>query len=342
MNNTPHQKNLTEMQNKNIKDTRNGMSLKEHSQKIITALYMVTEHMSDTDALKSCVLKKSVFAMNVLSVFHDAMDIEKKILTLQKTVLYYTAVNSFLDVMGKTAKVSLSNYKIISEQITIMLGHMQGMIQELEKTFSDAGQIQTEVKVSDVFKDSLGPDLLNSEIKNTEPETKYIHSQLQGSTQIQKSAIPIISPALENFQSDILNDESTMHKGMQDYETKNVSIDTKGVSEKTMPVDIVRVEKNRKNPFDEKVRYNEQKAAAQRQQKKNTPIQSKTNEAKDIRHKNIISILQSKDDVSITDIYDFFTDCSSKTIQRDLNELIDTNHVIKKGSRRWSTYTLAK
>ncbi|MCA9352119.1 DeoR family transcriptional regulator [Patescibacteria group bacterium] len=61
---------------------------------------------------------------------------------------------------------------------------------------------------------------------------------------------------------------------------------------------------------------------------------------KDNRKDNILKILKQKRNASINDICALFKNCSSKTIQRDLNELIDDGMVKKKGSRRWSTYNL--
>ncbi|MCA9351394.1 DeoR family transcriptional regulator [Patescibacteria group bacterium] len=67
----------------------------------------------------------------------------------------------------------------------------------------------------------------------------------------------------------------------------------------------------------------------------------KLNEAKEERKENILKILKQKPDASIKDICLLFKDCSSKTIQRDLTELIDEGLVKKEGSRRWSTYNLS-
>ena len=66
----------------------------------------------------------------------------------------------------------------------------------------------------------------------------------------------------------------------------------------------------------------------------------KSNIAKDLRRENILKILKQKRDASINDICALFKDCSSKTIQRDLADLIDQGLVKKAGSRRWSTYNL--
>ena len=48
----------------------------------------------------------------------------------------------------------------------------------------------------------------------------------------------------------------------------------------------------------------------------------------------------NKDGVSIRDISLSFTDCSEKTIQRDLNALVSKVELKKVGSKRWSRYSL--
>ncbi|MGB0925176.1 MAG: DeoR family transcriptional regulator [Minisyncoccia bacterium] len=62
--------------------------------------------------------------------------------------------------------------------------------------------------------------------------------------------------------------------------------------------------------------------------------------AKFKRHEHILDILKQKKKASINDVCLLFKDCSSKTIQRDLNELIKAGKVMKRGDRRWATYDL--
>jgi hypothetical protein len=69
--------------------------------------------------------------------------------------------------------------------------------------------------------------------------------------------------------------------------------------------------------------------------------------AKDDRSNKIISLLKDKSNgpmslvgVSIKDISTQMTDCSEKTIQRELNSLVAKNQVIKIGEKRWSRYRL--
>lgn len=55
------------------------------------------------------------------------------------------------------------------------------------------------------------------------------------------------------------------------------------------------------------------------------------------RTDKILAIIKGKD-VSIKDISNSFTDCSEKTIQRELNSLVLKGQVKKTGSKRWSRY----
>ncbi len=63
------------------------------------------------------------------------------------------------------------------------------------------------------------------------------------------------------------------------------------------------------------------------------------------RSDKILALIKDKktslgyeDGVSIKDISVAFTDCSEKTIQRELNALVDKNLIKKIGSKRWSKY----
>ncbi len=55
----------------------------------------------------------------------------------------------------------------------------------------------------------------------------------------------------------------------------------------------------------------------------------------------IIDYIRKHKNVSIKDIAAIIRDCSEKTVQRELNDLIRQGLVRRIGSRRWSTYELA-
>jgi len=60
------------------------------------------------------------------------------------------------------------------------------------------------------------------------------------------------------------------------------------------------------------------------------------------RTSRIKTVLEAKPDATIKDLADIITDVGAKTIQRDLNSLIERGEVIRQGERRWSRYSIAK
>lgn len=60
------------------------------------------------------------------------------------------------------------------------------------------------------------------------------------------------------------------------------------------------------------------------------------------RRERIKVVLSAKGEATIKDISDIITDVSSKTIQRELNAMIEDSLVKRQGERRWSKYSLAE
>ena len=58
------------------------------------------------------------------------------------------------------------------------------------------------------------------------------------------------------------------------------------------------------------------------------------------RRERIKTILEAKGEATIKDISEIITDCSEKTIQRELNAMIEENTVKRQGERRWSKYSI--
>lgn len=70
-------------------------------------------------------------------------------------------------------------------------------------------------------------------------------------------------------------------------------------------------------------------------------VTAEQRQVKQNRQVRIIGLLSRLGTVSMTDITGEFPGVSSKTIQRDLNNLIKAEKVVREGERRWSTYRLA-
>ncbi len=76
---------------------------------------------------------------------------------------------------------------------------------------------------------------------------------------------------------------------------------------------------------------------------KQTAVQSDTKptaSTSDDRRSRIKTVLEAKGEATIKDISEIITDCSEKTIQRELNAMIEENIVKRQGERRWSKYSI--
>ena len=60
------------------------------------------------------------------------------------------------------------------------------------------------------------------------------------------------------------------------------------------------------------------------------------------RAERIKTVLEAKPQATIKDIAEIITDVSEKTIQRELNSLIEKGQVKREGERRWSKYSVNK
>lgn len=62
---------------------------------------------------------------------------------------------------------------------------------------------------------------------------------------------------------------------------------------------------------------------------------------KNKRYEVIINLLKKTKEISVRDVSSIVSDCSEKTIQRELLSLVDKGVLKKEGERRWSKYSLA-
>ncbi len=72
-------------------------------------------------------------------------------------------------------------------------------------------------------------------------------------------------------------------------------------------------------------------------EKKKTDVVDRLN-----RKTSILNFIKQNKEAQIKDILTYIGDCSEKTIQRELNELIKDGLLKKEGDRRWSKYSLLK
>jgi len=69
------------------------------------------------------------------------------------------------------------------------------------------------------------------------------------------------------------------------------------------------------------------------------PVRISSDEVNE-RQKAILDHFKQVKEAKISDFFQFFNEVSSKTIQRDLQDLVVKNYLNKEGEKRWTTYSL--
>ena len=129
------------------------------------------------------------------------------------------------------------------------------------------------------------------------------------------------------FKKDIDSSDGRGDKDAKKIEDKEIyKGHSKGHSEniKDTTVSLRRINKGQKNKIE---------------RKKPSQI-SKTSTAKIDRKELIIKFIKDKKEVSVKDIVKVIKNCSEKTIQRDLVNMVKSDVLKKKGERRWSRYSI--
>lgn len=246
-------------------------------EKIVMALYMITEFFPEKEPLK----------WNIRS---SANDVIKDILVLTKKPSSQTAqrlrsvhrnlieISSYTSLGHAIGLISNMNYTLLSQEISKIADNING-----------------EVKRHPDIKETIRPELFDVEEKKDEE-----YSKGQGKTikDISKNQNKIVNMSFSGKVSDLnkvlYNNDLLTNKDLN----------------------------NKENILNSKLSTGSVRGGNQD------------------RHTKILDIIKEKGKVSIKDVVRQIPGCSSKTIQRDLQKLIQDGLVSKEGERRWSIYFL--
>lgn len=271
-------------------------------QKIISALYLVTDLLSDNNELKSFMRKSAGRALSGMFTWMRTEDSTK--LAFVQNDLYETV--SYLSLSYRSQDISDMNYDVLLSEIEKLSVSLENFSFKEKAEFDP---IQNSVSLKDFFADS-------EEVKIKTTSAVLEAKKIPESNPEQVSARKVFVNTHLASQRQVFVEQASSSK---ETEKQNKVF----VPEKLMP-ELSHVKK----PAFKKIL------------KGDAPKASTKQLAKEKRHDAIKSVLVDNKDISIKDICLYIEGCSSKTIQRDLNEMIDQGVVMKKGDRRWSTYSL--
>lgn len=301
------------------------------SQKLLNALYLVTSYFNDAELSKQ--IRSAANAVSAMS-FDFALSLPKQEKIDQaffESDAHYFRILSLLSTSMYAGDLSESNFKILETEISTL----RSKIADSYKGHLEHNTHQKESASADL-------SLVYGSDSNTEKK-----SHILDSTQNQETEKESNKP--DNVEEKTSSDNRLAL--VQKHESQKVAIIKKDTTDsaysakKTFNLKDAyakaRLENNEvraEQKPEPSAYFKDQKSVLENRSslnQKSSPVK-KT----DSRISTIKTFLTDKPDSSINDIAANFESCSSKTIQRDLNKLIEQGQVMKKGDRRWATYSI--
>ncbi len=274
------------------KENKQLFKLSKKTEKITTAIFMVSELLAPHDPLRQHLRTTSLELLNVTfrMVRTKAHLVEE---VLQECILTCEHVHSLLDIVHMNMALSDMNHAILVHEIEL-----------LEKSFIENVKYDTRYRFEEysaVTNMRLLPHFFGTEFddtpaqietennSHTSSETIPEHSQGQTtSSKIKKTSPEIIKDTVKDIPKS--KGQNVVYKSSQ----------------------VLREEGN---SFVSQLKYE--------------------------RRTIMLSLIKRKGSATMQDVTEVIKNCSTKTLQREIQELIDEGIVIKKGNRRWTTYFLS-
>lgn len=290
------------------------------SEKLVTALYLVTDLMADSEPIKHGLRKNAVALLSSMNSLAQ-LDVKDRVLELKMSLKSVTEISSLLHVAVTTGTVSKMNGELLVEgfrSLQLVLEKKQPIFTKEMLHVEDEEELDSEVSfqsaVSSTSYDALTP-LSIARLHESERELRrnqeslrqaQLLSRIEGKGQTRETSIK--DTMLHNKDiKDTIKDLSKNREVVRDITTKQGSTHAVLMEHAARPGNGL---------------------ASSFQMKKLS------------RREQILALFVRGVDVSIKDIAARIKGCSEKTIQRELNALLYDNVIERIGEKRWSRYVL--
>lgn len=284
-----------------------GMLVAKKSERLVTALYLVTDLMSDNEPIKHGLRKNAVALLSSMNALSQ-LDVKDRVMELKFSLKSVTETISLLHVAVTTGIVSQMNGELLMDgfrSLQSVLEKKQPMLTKEMLTIEDEASLHTGNQfasaITSTSYDVLTPLSLarlhgtNEELRRTQDNLKssQLLSKLEGGSAKGRGSIDMHSDKNEGRNVSFIKDKESVHNVLMKHAVPQAS-----------------------------------SLASSFQMRKNG------------RREQILALFVKGVDVSIKDIATRIKGCSEKTIQRELNALLYDNVIERIGEKRWSRYIL--
>jgi hypothetical protein len=257
--------------------------LYKKTEKIISAIYMVTDFLSDSEPAKWALRESGVRLIEDVFQYSLGDKLSSNLKNLQADFL---RTLSLLEVSHLSGFISTMNFRIIADEFKSLLDHLELIHRE---RISAGGVL--------LSGDFFGVDISSLDTKDTNKDSYSVNK------------------TEDNLSS---KNHSSQHRLDKGHELSSGSIVSGSGSISSA---ISREIKGHQTSLIREIKQN----------------------VKNARRDSILAVLNNRGGgLTIKDVSDVVKGCSEKTIQRELQELIQEGILRKEGERRWSKYYINK
>lgn len=271
------------------------------TEKLVTAVYMITNFLSDKEPMKWRLRDICLSTLSNASVLKEKNPSEQSQL-LTGILASGGEIISMLEIAHLSGFISEMNYTVLRREYVNMMQQI-AQREEVQSTLSKLSLPEA------LFAEEGGealPHPVQTAMRNTE----------EGA---QQGSVSASGYAGANY--------GETHRGYT-YPMSTHTLKDRNVSAGQTTDDLLNQQNQKDTTAGFGVKTGEDKKIGRVEKVKNK------------RREIIIQMLRDKKDLSIKDIAAEITDCSEKTIQRELVELLKKGIIKKTGERRWSRYSL--
>lgn len=297
----------------NTGSTNYNLLIAKKTEKIVTAIYLISQFLKDTESIKHELRKEAnelIKSLNSLAYLEhkDTLSIYRNSLDNVSLLI------SYLTITKESNLISRMNVEIVIEALRILenlLAKKQFNLKPENLFINEESFLLSLLESREEISPNTNTsyDVLTG--RNIE-ENFYTNSKNIFNSQEKKSKLE-----KERISEEVVKDK--ISKG------QNTILKDKAIEKEA----VKRTASLKDTPKSTAAKINNKKAV-QNQERKNN------------RREQILSLFTKGTEVSIKDISKKIVGCSVKTIQRELNDLVAENKVERIGDKRWSRYTLAK
>jgi len=305
-----------------------GVLIAKKSEKLVTALYLVTDLISDSEPIKHGLRKNAVALLSSMNSLaqHEVKD---RVLELKMSLRSVTEITSLLHVALTTGIVSKMNGDLLMEgfrSLQLVLEKKQPLFTKEMLYVEDEESLEKESisqAVTSTSYDALTP-LSIARLHETKEELRRNQDALRQSQLLNR---------FERTREDKghIRQETKIENNMSFIKDRSTEVPPKEEKgEMSAPLTTGAALKDM-STHDVLLTH-----AARPSASYTSSFQMK----KMSRREQILALFVRGVDVSIKDIAARIKGCSEKTIQRELNTLVYDNVIERIGEKRWSRYVL--